>query len=137
MRTMRGSSLVVISAGALGTPGILERSGIGGKEVLEGVGVKQRIDMPGVGENYQGPSTVDDECMLLLTAFGHAQITLCVGFFIPLTKVHAWFEDVNESDVDRQLLTRVHFISTEPTGFRFLFYLCSCLDGDAPHARKV
>jgi len=46
---------VVVSAGSLGTPGILERSGIGGKQVLEGVGVKQRVDLPGVGENYHGP----------------------------------------------------------------------------------
>ena len=51
---MRGTKFVVVSAGALGTPGILERSGIGGKEVLEGVGVNQRVDLPGVGENYQG-----------------------------------------------------------------------------------
>src|SRR5712691_5274635 len=55
MRTVRGTKLVVISAGALGTPGILERSGIGGKEVLEGVGVKQQVDLPGVGGNYCGP----------------------------------------------------------------------------------
>jgi alcohol oxidase len=46
---------VVVSAGAFGTPGILERSGIGRKDVLEGVGVQQRVDLPGVGENYQGP----------------------------------------------------------------------------------
>jgi len=58
-RTVRGTKLIVVSAGALGTPGILERSGIGGKEVLEGVGVKQRVDLPGVGENYQGaPSDI-------------------------------------------------------------------------------
>ena len=58
-RTVRGTKLIVVSAGALGTPGILERSGIGGNEVLEGVGVKQRVDLPGVGENYQGaPSDI-------------------------------------------------------------------------------
>jgi aprataxin len=44
-----------------------------------------------------------------------------VGFFIPLTKVRAWFEDANESDVDRQLLARVRFISTEPIGFRVIY----------------
>ena len=53
-RIVRGTKLVVISAGSLGTPGILERSGIGGKEILEGVGVKQLVDLPGVGENYHG-----------------------------------------------------------------------------------
>ena len=50
----RASRLVVISAGAFGSPAILERSGIGGKSVLEKNGVKQRVDLPGVGEHYMG-----------------------------------------------------------------------------------
>ena len=45
---------MVLSAGSLGTPAILERSGIGAKGVLDGVGVKQCVELPGVGENYQG-----------------------------------------------------------------------------------
>ena len=53
-RTVRGTKLVLVSAGAFGSPGILERSGIGAKDVLENVGVKQRVDLPGVGKNYQG-----------------------------------------------------------------------------------
>ena len=53
-RTVRGTKLVLVSAGAFGSPGILERSGIGAKDVLERVGVEQRVDLPGVGENYQG-----------------------------------------------------------------------------------
>jgi alcohol oxidase len=52
-RTVRATKLVLVSAGAFGSPGILERSGIGAKDVLERVGVRQRIDLPGVGENYQ------------------------------------------------------------------------------------
>ncbi|KAH9017282.1 alcohol oxidase-like protein [Lactarius hengduanensis] len=52
-RTVRGTKLVLVSAGSFGSPGILERSGIGAKGVLERVGVKQRVDLPGVGENYQ------------------------------------------------------------------------------------
>ena len=52
--TVRGTKLVLVSAGPFGSPGILERSGIGAKNVLERVGVKQRVDLPGVGENYQG-----------------------------------------------------------------------------------
>jgi GMC oxidoreductase len=61
-RTVRGTKLVVLCAGSFGTPGILERSGIGGKTILEGVGVKQRVDLPGVGENYQGPFLLRDRC---------------------------------------------------------------------------
>ena len=53
-RTVRGTKLVLVSAGAFGSPGILERSGIGAKDVLERVGVEQRVDLHGVGENYQG-----------------------------------------------------------------------------------
>ncbi|KAI0712761.1 alcohol oxidase-like protein [Cerioporus squamosus] len=45
--------LVVLSAGAFGSPAILERSGIGSAAVLKKVGVPQIVDLPGVGENYQ------------------------------------------------------------------------------------
>jgi alcohol oxidase len=55
-RTVRATKLVLVSAGAFGSPGILERSGIGAKDVLKHVGVEQRVDLPGVGENYQGSS---------------------------------------------------------------------------------
>lgn len=50
----RAKRLVVLSSGTFGSPGILERSGIGAKAVLEKCGVKQIVDLPGVGENYQG-----------------------------------------------------------------------------------
>ncbi|KAJ3537854.1 hypothetical protein NM688_g6610 [Phlebia brevispora] len=55
---VRAKKLVVVSAGTFGSPGILERSGIGGKDVLEKAGVKQVVDLPGVGENYQDHSTI-------------------------------------------------------------------------------
>ena len=51
---VRARRLVVLSAGAFGSPGILERSGIGAKAVLEKCSVEQLVDLPGVGENYQG-----------------------------------------------------------------------------------
>ncbi|KAN0140561.1 GMC oxidoreductase domain containing protein, partial [Lactarius tabidus] len=52
-RTVRATKLVLVSAGAFGPPGILERSGIGAKDALKRIGVMQRIDLRGVGENYQ------------------------------------------------------------------------------------
>ncbi|KAI9060146.1 GMC oxidoreductase [Trametes sanguinea] len=51
--TAMARRLVVISAGAFGSPAILERSGIGSKHVLNSAGVEQLVDLPGVGENYQ------------------------------------------------------------------------------------
>ena len=44
---------VILSGGSLLSPKILELSGIGQKVVLEKAGVKQIIELPGVGENLQ------------------------------------------------------------------------------------
>ena len=56
--TVRAKRLVVVSGGACGSPLILERSGIGGKDVLHRAGVKQVVDLPGVGATYHGESPV-------------------------------------------------------------------------------
>ncbi|KAJ8489460.1 hypothetical protein ONZ45_g13566 [Pleurotus djamor] len=53
LHTVRASKLVVVAAGALGSPGILERSGIGAPEVLKKAGIKPFVDLPGVGSDYQ------------------------------------------------------------------------------------
>ncbi|KAF7326370.1 hypothetical protein MVEN_02623400 [Mycena venus] len=45
--------LVIVSGGAMGSPLILERSGIGRKDVLQRAGIPVVVEIPGVGENYQ------------------------------------------------------------------------------------
>jgi alcohol oxidase len=52
-RSIRVKKMAVLSAGALGTPGILERSGIGNPDVLDRAQVPVVATVPGVGENYQ------------------------------------------------------------------------------------
>ena len=44
---------VVLCAGAIGSPHLLLRSGIGPAAQLEQVGLKVRHDLPGVGRNLQ------------------------------------------------------------------------------------
>ena len=44
---------VILSAGAIGSPMILQRSGIGAAEHLAGLGIPPVHDLPGVGENLQ------------------------------------------------------------------------------------
>ena len=44
---------VILSAGAIGSPAILERSGIGDGERLRTLGLETRRHLPGVGENLQ------------------------------------------------------------------------------------
>lgn len=52
-QTVKARKLVVLSAGALGSPQVLERSGVGARDILEKAGVKCLVDLPGVGTNYQ------------------------------------------------------------------------------------
>ncbi|RDW83061.1 hypothetical protein BP5796_04552 [Coleophoma crateriformis] len=50
---VKAKKLVVVTAGALGTPQILERSGVGNPELLKKLDIPVVSDLPGVGENYQ------------------------------------------------------------------------------------
>jgi alcohol oxidase len=52
-KVVKASKLVVVSAGALGTPQVLERSGVGNPDLLKKLNVPVVSDVPGVGENYQ------------------------------------------------------------------------------------
>ena len=50
---VKARKMVILASGALGTPLILERSGIGQVDVLEKAGVASIVDLPGVGNDYQ------------------------------------------------------------------------------------
>lgn len=50
---VRARKMVVLSSGTLGTPQILERSGVGSANLLKQLDVKVVSDLPGVGEEYQ------------------------------------------------------------------------------------
>ncbi len=52
-KTVKANKLVVVTAGALGTPQILERSGVGNAEILKKLDIPVVADIKGVGENYQ------------------------------------------------------------------------------------
>ena len=53
LRSVRARKMVVLSAGANATPGILERSGIGDPQILQRAGIPVLEDLPGVGNDYQ------------------------------------------------------------------------------------
>jgi choline dehydrogenase-like flavoprotein len=50
--------LVVVSAGTLGTPLLLERSGIGHRDKLTEAGIDIVSNVPGVGEDFQDHNTI-------------------------------------------------------------------------------
>ncbi|MFW7267482.1 GMC family oxidoreductase [Gluconacetobacter sp. Hr-1-5] len=85
VHTVRASSEVIVSGGAIGTPAILQRSGIGPGKRLRELGIDVVNDLPGVGENLQdhlqirnafkvtGAETLNTEAGSL---FGKAEIGL-------------------------------------------------------------
>jgi choline dehydrogenase len=62
--TARAEAEVVVAAGAIGSPALLQRSGIGDPDQLRRAGVDPVIEAPGVGENLQDHPVV----MLISTA---------------------------------------------------------------------
>ncbi|KAF8919526.1 GMC oxidoreductase-domain-containing protein [Mucidula mucida] len=50
---VKARKYVVLSSGTLGTPQILERSGVGDKKLMQKLDLKVVSDLPGVGEQYQ------------------------------------------------------------------------------------
>ncbi|EPS98838.1 hypothetical protein FOMPIDRAFT_156775 [Fomitopsis schrenkii] len=71
IRTARARKLVIVSSGTLGSPVILERSGIGERNRLQALGIDVVVDVPAVGENFQdhnvifAPYLADDEAETL------------------------------------------------------------------------
>jgi choline dehydrogenase len=53
IQTIRPKHEVILSAGAIHTPQILQRSGVASAEYLESEGIKLVEDLPGVGQNFQ------------------------------------------------------------------------------------
>ncbi|CAM3819355.1 choline dehydrogenase [Parendozoicomonas haliclonae] len=53
VQDVKASKEVILSAGSVGSPHILQLSGIGPKAVLEEAGIELKHELPGVGENLQ------------------------------------------------------------------------------------
>lgn len=49
---------VILAAGSVHTPTVLQRSGIGPKNILEEAGIETLLDLPGVGQNFQDHATL-------------------------------------------------------------------------------
>lgn len=53
VRKVRARRMVIVSCGALATPLLLQRSGVGDARILQSAGVPVVADLPGVGRDYQ------------------------------------------------------------------------------------
>jgi choline dehydrogenase-like flavoprotein len=52
-KKVRAAREVILSAGVIGSPGLLELSGIGQTKVIRAAGIEPVLELAGVGENYQ------------------------------------------------------------------------------------
>lgn len=48
---------VILAAGAIHSPGILQRSGIGPADILKEAKIDVKVELPGVGQNFQDHAT--------------------------------------------------------------------------------
>lgn len=51
--TVKANKEVIVAAGAIHSPQLLQQSGIGPKALLEAAGIATVVDLPGVGQNFQ------------------------------------------------------------------------------------
>ncbi|KAJ7880951.1 hypothetical protein B0H13DRAFT_938112 [Mycena leptocephala] len=51
--TVNAAKEVIISGGTIGSPQVLQLSGVGPKDLITGLGIESVIDLPGVGANLQ------------------------------------------------------------------------------------
>ncbi|KAI0748355.1 alcohol oxidase [Daedaleopsis nitida] len=65
---------VILAAGSIQTPQLLELSGIGNKAVLDSVGIKTLVDLPGVGENLQDHTLLAQDFEILGTFFTYDEL---------------------------------------------------------------
>ena len=63
---------ITLAAGAIGSPAILLRSGIGPKEALAGLGIEPAVDLPGVGANLSDHPVTR---LLLVPKAGSCELT--------------------------------------------------------------
>ncbi|KAF1995167.1 GMC oxidoreductase [Amniculicola lignicola CBS 123094] len=59
---VQGAKEYILAAGAVHTPQILELSGVGARDVLEGAGIKVIVELPGVGNNFQDHAQPRYQC---------------------------------------------------------------------------
>jgi choline dehydrogenase len=58
LQTVSANKEVILAAGAVHTPQLLQLSGIGPRAILESAGIETIVDLPGVGQNFQDHSSI-------------------------------------------------------------------------------
>ncbi|KAF8178789.1 hypothetical protein K438DRAFT_1920452 [Mycena galopus ATCC 62051] len=79
---------VVISAGALYSPGVLQRSGIGNATFLQSLGITPVLDLPGVGANFQDQILLTNVSFPLAPGANTTNVTAGANVLLGVTVAH-------------------------------------------------
>jgi choline dehydrogenase len=126
-REARAAQEVIVSAGAIASPQLLELSGIGQAERLKGLGIEVRHNLPGVGENLRdhwGPrmkwrigrhGITFNERARGLSALGQGLLYIAAGrgfLSHPASPVRAYFKTREGLDSPDAMFTLQPFLTT-------------------------
>lgn len=80
MSTVYASKEIVLAAGALHTPQILQLSGVGPRPLLDSLSIPVLSDLPGVGSNVQDQASLEVpyNCEFVLVPRSLTEIVICV-----------------------------------------------------------
>ncbi|KAE9369971.1 GMC oxidoreductase [Stipitochalara longipes BDJ] len=67
--TVRANKEVILAAGAVHTPQLLQLSGIGSRKLLNSARIKTVVDLPGVGQNFQDHPMLSSVIAIILTNY--------------------------------------------------------------------
>ncbi|KAL4864064.1 hypothetical protein BDV12DRAFT_205956 [Aspergillus spectabilis] len=98
-RKIRARKEIILAAGAIHTPKILQLSGIGSSQALDDLGVEPIIDLPAVGENFQDHPALygseelmnlEDPTQLLSYFYSNATYDAEQGVLYELNRTGRW-----------------------------------------------
>jgi len=71
---VKANKEVILSAGAIHSPQLLQQSGVGPAKLLKSAGIDTIVDLPGVGQNFQDHPTVFTNviCKSIVSRHAHA-----------------------------------------------------------------
>lgn len=86
--TVKASKEVILSAGTVQTPQLLELSGIGDKNILGPLGIQTLVDLPGVGTNLQDHIFVPSQFVALSNITTFDKLRYNQTFFAEQTAIY-------------------------------------------------
>ncbi|KAJ7189286.1 alcohol oxidase [Mycena filopes] len=105
--TFKATREIIVSAGALNSPAILQRSGIGKATFLKTLGITPVLDLPGVGSNFQDSILLTNVSFSLAPSANTTNVTAGDKVLLGVVVGHATARDAfgpNGTDIIRTLL---------------------------------